>query len=140
LALRLDGALDRPIDIVQRLRAAGLSLRSAHGVITRLAADRHTVCVVAQGADVDALSTDLAAMRVRTARRRAPDASEIARVRARHGLSQREFADRLGIDLDTLRNWEQGRNKPDSAALSLVRIFDRAPELVLDAVFERQDP
>lgn len=109
-------------------------------MISRLATDGHTVCVIAEDADVSAVAIDLAALRIRAARRRAPDAGEIARVRAKHGLSQREFADRLGIDLDTLRNWEQGRNKPDSTALSLVRIFDRAPEFVLDAVFEPLDP
>ena len=57
-------------------------------------------------------------------------------MRGRHGLSQREFADRLGLDIDTLQNWEQGRNKPDPAALSLVRIFDQSPDLVLDAVYQ----
>src|SRR5436305_289343 len=79
-----------------------------------------------------ALRRDLESMNVETRRRspvgdRAPD---IAEVRNRHGLSQREFADLLGIELRTLQNWEQGRNRPDDAALSLVLMFDRAPEFV----------
>jgi transcriptional regulator with XRE-family HTH domain len=31
-------------------------------------------------------------------------------VRLRRGLFQLEFAGVLGIDIDTLQNWEQGRN------------------------------
>ena len=57
-------------------------------------------------------------------------------VRARHGLSQRECAEVLGLDLDTLQNWEQGRNRPDAATLNLVMAFDAAPEVIERAVFE----
>ena len=140
LALRLDGPLDQPISVVQRLRDAGLTLRAAHAVINRLSEHGHAVCQVAEDAGLAALAADLAAFHVRVARRRAPDAGVITRIRARHGLSQREFADRLGLDVDTLQNWEQGRNKPDPAALSLVRIFDQSPNLVLDAVYEPIEP
>ena len=52
------------------------------------------------------------------------------------GLSQREFAELLGIDVNTLQNWEQNRNKPDAAALSLVMAFDRAPNLIEQTAFE----
>jgi len=51
-------------------------------------------------------------------------------VRARHGPSQREFADVLGIDPDTLQNWEQGSNRLDGAVLKLIAVFDAAPEVV----------
>ncbi len=54
-------------------------------------------------------------------------------MRTRHGLSQREFAELLGIDIDTLQNWEQGRNRPDPAALNLVMAFDKSPELIAQA-------
>ncbi len=50
-------------------------------------------------------------------------------MRARRGLSQSDYADLLGLDVRTLQNWEQGRNRPDPAAISLMRIFDRAPDL-----------
>jgi putative transcriptional regulator len=92
------------------------------------------------GANTIAPAADLARMHIRACRRRPADATVIAQVRGRHGLSQREFADWLGLDIDTLQNWEQGRNKPDPAALSLVRIFDQSPDLVLDAVFEPIGP
>jgi len=77
-------------------------------------------------------------MNVEVRRRRAvvPDNQAIVDVRDRHGLSQREFADLLGFDLRTLQNWEQGRNRPDPAALSLIAMFDRAPELIEELISE----
>ena len=136
LVLRLEGALDRPIHVVQRLRAAGLTLRAGHAVINRLAEKRIAMCEIAEGANIPALATDLATMNVHTYRRRHLDPGLIADVRARHSLSQREFAQLLGIDVDTLQNWEQGRNRPDTAALNLVMAFDKSPELIEQAAFE----
>jgi DNA-binding transcriptional regulator YiaG len=136
LVLRLVGPLDKGITVAKRLRAAGLTLRAAHAVINRLAETRLAVCQIAEGADIPALAADLVAMNVHTYRRRQPDPGLIVAVRARHGLSQREFAEVLGIDIDTLQNWEQGRNKPDAAALNLVMAFDRSPELIEQAAFE----
>ena len=57
-------------------------------------------------------------------------------MRARHGLTQHEFADLLGFDVRTLQNWEQGRNRPDAAAINLVLAYDRSPALIEDTVFE----
>ena len=58
-------------------------------------------------------------------------------MRARHGLSQREFAEVIGVDIDTLQNWEQQRNRPDDAALGLVMAFDAAPDVIERALLER---
>ena len=38
---------------------------------------------------------------------------DVRAVRALTGLSQAKFAELLGIELATLRNWEQGRRLPD---------------------------
>jgi DNA-binding transcriptional regulator YiaG len=123
LMLRRDGTFDKRLSVARRLRAAGLTLQAAHAAITRLADTGLAVCRIAEGADIPGLARDLA-----------PDA--IAEVRARHRLSQREYAELLGIDINTLQNWEQGRNKPDAAALSLVMAFDSAPELIQHTAFE----
>jgi DNA-binding transcriptional regulator YiaG len=136
LVLRLVGPLDKPISVAQRMRAAGLTLRAAHALINRLAETRLAVVQIAEGANIPALAADLAAMNVHTLRRRQLEPGLVAEVRARHGLSQREFAEVLGIDIDTLQNWEQGRNKPDAAALNLVMVFDKSPALIEQAVFE----
>ena len=55
-------------------------------------------------------------------------------IRRRLGLSQREFAARINVSLDTIRNWEQGRRYPTGAAKALLRVLDRAPQVCLDAL------
>ncbi len=63
---------------------------------------------------------------------------DIRKLRVRYGLSQAKFAALMGISLATLRNWEQGRRKPEGSARVLIRIVDRYPEVVLDASFVRE--
>jgi DNA-binding transcriptional regulator YiaG len=136
LVLRLVGPLDKPVSVARRLYAAGLTFHAAHDIINRLAETRLAVCRIAEGADIPALAADLAAMNVHTYRRRQLDPGLIMQVRNRHGLSQREFAEMLGLDVDTLQNWEQGRNRPDQATLSLMMVFDKAPGLIEETAFE----
>jgi DNA-binding transcriptional regulator YiaG len=137
--LEAEDWVERTIAVLKRVRAAGAGLRDAHAAINNLAARRPTTCRIAAGADLAALAADLHALNVRLLHRtpRGEFAScWIAELRARHGLSQRDLADRLGIDLRTLQNWEQGRNRPDAAAVSLLRLFDRDPALVLGVVYQ----
>jgi putative transcriptional regulator len=63
------------------------------------------------------------------------DAAAYARrVRRKVGLSQVAFARRIGVPVDTVRNWEQGRRAPQGPARALLRIIDRAPETALRAL------
>ncbi len=63
------------------------------------------------------------------------DAARYARqVRRRLGLTQTEFARRIEVPLDTVRNWEQGKRRPTGAAKSLLKILDKAPESALAAL------
>lgn len=55
-------------------------------------------------------------------------------VRRRYRLSQTRFAALMGISAATLRNWEQGRRKPEGGARILLRIVARHPEAVLDVI------
>ena len=55
-------------------------------------------------------------------------------VRARVRMTQREFANRIGISVDTLRNWEQRRRYPTGTARALLRIIDKAPEAAVAAL------
>ena len=50
------------------------------------------------------------------------------------GLTQAAFAEALGISVHTLRNWEQGRRKPEGPALALLRIAARHPKIVRENV------
>jgi putative transcriptional regulator len=58
-----------------------------------------------------------------------PDA---ARIRKSLKLSQAKFATLLGISVDTLQNWEQGRRTPDGPARVLLRVASTHPEALLD--------
>ncbi|MGH6898410.1 MAG: helix-turn-helix domain-containing protein [Geminicoccaceae bacterium] len=63
------------------------------------------------------------------------DAAAYARrVRRKVGLSQVAFARRIGVRVDTVRNWEQGKRTPQGPARALLRIIDRAPEAALQAL------
>ncbi len=50
------------------------------------------------------------------------------------GLSQPEFAERFQIPVATLRDWEQGRRKPDAASLAYLPVIEREPEAVVRAL------
>ena len=62
---------------------------------------------------------------------RVPDARAI---REQFGLSQSRFAALMGISVATLRNWEQGRRKPEGSARVLLEVVAKHPEAVLDSV------
>ncbi|MBX9908946.1 MAG: helix-turn-helix domain-containing protein [Beijerinckiaceae bacterium] len=55
-------------------------------------------------------------------------------VRKQLGMTQEAFAAALNIPLATLRNWEQGRVRPDPAARALLTIFAREPDAALRAL------
>lgn len=61
-----------------------------------------------------------------------PD-TEVAQLRASYGLSQSKFAKLLGISVDTLQNWEQGRRTPDGPARVLLRIAEQNPAALIAA-------
>ena len=62
------------------------------------------------------------------------EAVDIREIRKTLGLSQSEFALLIGISVGTLRNWEQGRRRPEGPARALLRIAATHPEAVLDAL------
>jgi len=59
---------------------------------------------------------------------------DVRAVRRRLGLSQSEFAARFGFQPATLRNWEQGRTRPDGPARVLLAVIARHPDAVEDAL------
>jgi putative transcriptional regulator len=59
---------------------------------------------------------------------------DIKRVRRKLGMSQSEFAMIMGVPLPTLRNWEQGRRKPEGPARALLKVVSKDPEAVIKAL------
>jgi len=62
------------------------------------------------------------------------DKTDIQGIRERYKLSQTEFARLLGISLNTLQNWEQGRRIPQGPARVLLQVAEKHPEAVWDVV------
>ena len=60
--------------------------------------------------------------------------SDIGALRSFVGLTQEDFAKALGISVYTLRNWEQGRRKPEGPAMALLRIAARHPKIIRENV------
>ena len=57
-------------------------------------------------------------------------AKRLRELRRRTGVSQSNFAKMIGVSVGTLRNWEQGRRKPEGAARALLKIVEADPEYV----------
>jgi putative transcriptional regulator len=66
-----------------------------------------------------------------------PDAAPppaVRDLRRRACLTQTEFASRLGVPVETIRNWEQGKRMPRGPARALLAVIAYAPEAVFLAL------
>lgn len=61
---------------------------------------------------------------------------DVKAIREKYGLSQTKFAKLIGISVSTLRNWEQGRRKPEGPARILLSVASKHPEAILDSVYQ----
>jgi putative transcriptional regulator len=55
-------------------------------------------------------------------------------LRRRARLTQQQFAARLGVPVETIRNWEQGKRMPRGPARALLAVIAHAPETVFAAL------
>ena len=74
--------------------------------------------------------------RLRLVRGEIESGDDIVALRKFVGLTQKSFAQALGISVHTLRNWEQGRRYPEGPALALLRIAARHPRIIRENVAE----
>jgi putative transcriptional regulator len=58
----------------------------------------------------------------------------VRRIRRHLGLSQEAFAETYGFALSAVRDWEQGRRRPERSARILLKIVEREPEAVTRAL------
>lgn len=65
---------------------------------------------------------------------RAPTSVDVKAIRAKLGMTQREFAACFGLPLESLRNWEQDKRVPETTARVLLRLIDNDPEYVRKAL------
>jgi len=55
-------------------------------------------------------------------------------LRRRARLTQTEFASRLGVPVETIRNWEQGKRAPRGPARALLAVIAHSPDTVFAAL------
>ena len=63
-----------------------------------------------------------------------PAKVDVAGIRKRLRLTQAQFAAQFGFSVGAVRDWEQGRNTPETTARVLLTVIDRKPEAVLEAL------
>jgi putative transcriptional regulator len=56
------------------------------------------------------------------------DAAYARNVRGQTGLTQIAFAAQIGVPVETVRNWEQGKRSPRGPARALLKVIEQAPE------------
>jgi putative transcriptional regulator len=79
------------------------------------------------------LASRLAALAPRSARPKT-DADYARAIRAATKLTQAEFAERIGVPIETVRNWEQGKRSPRGPARALLKVIEQAPDLAFAAL------
>ncbi len=63
-----------------------------------------------------------------------PSPLAVRDLRRRARLTQVEFASRLGVPVETIRNWEQGKRMPRGPARALLAVVAHAPDTVFAAL------
>jgi putative transcriptional regulator len=99
----------------------------------RLKADGRLVEVLPDGGEREILPDPRAIVRAaheaaRSADPRFADAAYARNVRGRTGLTQTVFAARIGVPVETVRNWEQGKRSPRGPARALLKVLEQAPD------------
>jgi putative transcriptional regulator len=65
---------------------------------------------------------------------------EVRDLRRRARLTQLEFAARLGVPVETIRNWEQGKRAPRGPARALLAVIAHSPDTVFAALATEPTP
>jgi putative transcriptional regulator len=64
----------------------------------------------------------------------APDDIDVLKIRRALGLTREAFAMRFGLQLGTVRDWEQRKRRPEGAARVLLAVIETEPEAVTRAL------
>ena len=131
----------RPAECLAKLRSIDAIKAIARRNVALLTAKRAVEAMIGNGSayihvptieDVEAFARDLRKAGVKVTRV-ADDAVDVRALRDQLGLTQEQFAMRFAIDLATLRNWEQGRFKPEATANAYLRVIARMPAAAAEA-------
>lgn len=117
--------------IAHLLVNAGVTPRTAKSVIEELAMGRTAYVEAPQVQNYDKLQHEMARLHIASHRVKLR-AVDVKVLRARLGISQEAFAGRYCLDVATVRNWEQGRTKPEGPATALLHLIDRDPDKITE--------
>ena len=94
----------------------------------RLKADGRIVEILPDGSERELTSS------VANGAGEADDAAYARGVRAQTKLTQAEFASRIGVPIETVRNWEQGKRSPRGPARALLKLIEKAPQVAFSVL------
>jgi len=122
-------SIERPVDFVRLLVAGGVSMKRARAVLDRLAQRN----VVPLDINTDSLTAVFDGMHQLGVIGDVLESGSVdaKAIREKQGLSQPDFACLYGLEVNTLKNWEQNRYVPDSAAQVLLRVIEHCPHAVV---------
>jgi putative transcriptional regulator len=108
----------------------------------RLKADGRLVEVLPDGSEraiaTDPRSIATAAYNAARAANASIDATYARNVRGQTGLTQMAFAARIGVPVETVRNWEQGKRSPRGPARALLKVIEQAPDAAFAVLAPRR--
>lgn len=61
---------------------------------------------------------------------------DIKRIRLNMTLTQKTFAQTIGVSVKTIEAWERGTNSPNGSASRLLELMDQQPDIVKDHILK----
>jgi DNA-binding transcriptional regulator YiaG len=113
-----------------------VSPKQAHTAITNLLVERSVIVELPMLEDARTFEEEVGTHGAvaEPVRFNVPAEIDVKAIREKLSLSQEAFARRFGLDLATVRNWEQNRSRPDTAARVLLRTIEKEPDAVTRAL------
>ena len=118
-------------EVARLLVRAGISIRAARKAIDDISSGKSAYVEASNVENYSLLKRKMLSQNI-TLYRIEPRIVDVRALRARLGMSQEAFAGRYCLDVATVRNWEQGRTKPEGPAATLLQLIDRDPDRVVE--------
>ncbi len=134
LALRSQGKPTniKSVDAALVLAACGVSLLRAKRLIEAVVEAGEAFVHLPIVGSVEAVAEELRRAGISPARL-GHGSVDVKAMRSKFGFTQEQFALRFGLDVDAVRNWEQGRCLPDKSSAAYLRAIAADPDTVAKA-------
>ncbi len=132
--LKSDPGMIRGPEAALVLAKRHLTLRAAYEIVTRLFDTGEAVVDLPCNENAETLVRDLLKCKVVAKPYGAPRRVDVRAIREKMEMSQEQFAAEFGLEVATVRNWEQGRSEPDTAARNFLTMIAKNPGAVRQAL------